>query len=328
MGAGGVRELGAAVEGDVVAVTVLMTVRDTPVAMLEQAIGSILCQTFADFEFLIFDDASRNRETIACLQGWASKDARIRLERSRVEGLPKIANIGLERAHGELIARQDSDDWSEPGRLEAQVRFLWEHPDVGMCGSAAWTHRRDGRALWCKRMPRSSDEIRLAFWRSNPFVHGSTMFRRELALGAGGYREAFTCSLDYDFLWRLSELSGAVNLAEPLYHYRYWGGAVSARRAADQARAKRAAQILAAARRRGETEDAGAALACPPSDRDEMTAALRQVDHLLLAGEYAGALRAYASLAWSHPASALAWAKLARGGVFAGVPIMRQVCFR
>jgi glycosyltransferase involved in cell wall biosynthesis len=332
MGAGGVRELGAAVAGHVVtnevAVTVLMTVRDTPVAMLEQAIGSILGQTFADFEFLILDDGSRNRETIASLERCASTDARIRFERSLVEGLPKTANIGLARARGEFVARQDSDDWSEPGRLEAQMRFLWEHPDVGMCGSAAWMHRRDGAALWRKRMPLSSEEIRSAFWSANPFVHGSTMFRRELALQAGGYCEEFSCSLDYDFLWRLSELSGAANLAEPLYHYRYWGGAVSARRAADQARGKRAAQILAEARRRGETEDAVAALACPASDRDQMSAALRQADHLLLAGEYTGAFRAYASLAWSHPASALAWAKLLRGGVFAGVPLVRQACFR
>ncbi len=311
-----------------VAVTVLMTVRDTPAEMLAQAIESILSQTFEDCELLIVDDGSRERSTVECLQQFAEHDHRARVERSPFEGLPRAANFGLSRACGEFVARQDADDWSAPDRLERQVSFLRAHPELGLCGSAAWMHRRDGRPLWRKRMPETNDRIRAAFARENPFVHGSVMFRREAGLAAGGYREEFSCALDYDFLWRLSEHSGAANLGEPLYHYRYWGGAVSAGRAAEQARFVRAARVLADSRRRGEREDIAAAMGNEPGAGEVIRAALRQADHLLLAGEYRRALRSYVSLAWSHPASAVAWAKLARGGVFVGVPMAREACFR
>jgi glycosyltransferase involved in cell wall biosynthesis len=73
-------------------VTVLMPVRDTPRAMLAQAIDSILAQSFRDFEFLILDDGSREQGTRQCLEQRAAQDCRIRLEccifkpGARVEG--------------------------------------------------------------------------------------------------------------------------------------------------------------------------------------------------------------------------------------------------
>jgi hypothetical protein len=342
MGAGRVFELGAAVEGFVVSsgtlrrmhmtkaieITVLMTVRDTPARMLQQSIDSILAQTFDAFEFLILDDRSRDAATLACLEQCARRDSRIRLEPSPVEGLPATANVGIARARGEFIARQDADDWSQARRLEVQLEFLRAHPGIGLCGSAAWKHRADGQRLWKTRMPGTAAEIQAAFPKQNPFIHGSTMFRRALALGIGGYREEFRCSLDYDFLWRLSEVAGAANVPEPLYHYRYWGGAVSARRADDQARACRAAQILANSRRRGERENVLVALASGGGTGETLRASLRQADHVLLAGEFGRALEAYAALVRAHPRSGLAWAKLARWGIFASVPAARKACFQ
>jgi len=333
MGAGRVFQLGAPLESLLVSnalieVTVLMTVRDTPPRMLHPAIDSILAQTFAAFEFLILDDATQDPATLACLAQRAGQDSRIRLEASPVQGLPATANIGLARARGEFVARQDADDWSEPHRLQTQLAFLRAHPAIGLCGSAAWTHRDDGRRLWKTRVLTTPTEILAAFPHQNPYVHGSTMFRRELALRIRGYREEFPCSSDYDFLWRLSEAAAPANLAEPLYHYRYWGGAISARRAALQARAFQAAQILGRARRQGQAEDVPAALAHAGGARQTLRASLRQADHHLLAGDFKRALQAYLALARSHPASMLAWAKLVRYGIFVSLPRFRPACFR
>jgi hypothetical protein len=60
---------------------------------------------------------------------------------------------------------------------------------------------------------------------------------------------------------------------------------------------------------------------------DTLRAELRQADHLLLAGAYRRAARAYFDLARSCPASPLAWAKLARCGVFVALPRLRPQCF-
>jgi glycosyltransferase involved in cell wall biosynthesis len=309
-------------------VTILMSVFDTPAALLDRAIQSMLRQTYSDFEFLILDDGSQLAETRERLAEAASLDARIHLRREPHRGLTPTLNLGLALARGEFIARQDADDWSEPRRLERQIAFLNEHPEIALVGSAAWTHQHDGTPLWQVRMPETHSGILTAFWRGNPFVHGSVLFRTEAALEAGGYREQLRCSQDYDFFWRLTEAGGAANLAEPLYHYRYTAGGVSAARAAEQARGSRAARELAVARYRGVPEDIVHALAAAWLPEDIFRAALKQADHLTLAGDYRQAARAYCELLRTHPWSPFAWGKLARLGIFRVAPPVREMCFR
>ncbi len=312
-------------------VTVLMAVRDTPAGMLRQAIDSIRGQTLRDFEFLILDDGSERRETSEELERQAGADSRVRLVRGPPRGLTATLNCGLALAESKLIARQDADDWSEPHRLERQVTFLLDHPQIALCGSNAWTHRNNGRPLWATRLPESAAAIREALWEGNPLVHGVTLFRTDVARGLGGYRKEFPCAQDYDFFWRMSDAGGAVNLPEPLYHYRYNTGAVSAGRAAEQARAQRAAQILAKARRSGEVENVADALARAErelANAGPLPSELKQIDHRLLAGDCGAAGRAYAKLLTTHPGSGLAWGKLLRWAVFAAVPQAREWCFR
>ena len=308
-------------------VTVLMAVYDPPMAMLEQAMDSIQSQTFADFEFLIIDDGSRDPIVRGFLSQRAKCDARIRIATEPHRGLTASLNRGLALAKGMRIARQDADDWSEPTRLERQTDYFRAHPKTTVLGTGAWTHQQDGRPLWPLRLPTKHADILRRLRRGNPFVHGSVMFPRAAAVSSGGYREDFRCSQDYDFLWRLAERGNAANLAEPLYHYRYTGGSVSAGRAEEQARAHRAIQRLAAARQRSEPEDVARALAEAGNARP-LGALLKQADHLMLAGDYGQAWAAYSKLLGLHPQNLLAWIKLARLGVFRTLPRLRRACFR
>jgi glycosyltransferase involved in cell wall biosynthesis len=324
--------MGSRVEGIMVApaISVVMPVYDPPAGMLDIAIESILSQTFRDFEFLILNDGSQEEQVRFHLDRWASRDGRLRVFHEAHRGLTRTLNRGLHLARGEFIARQDADDWSEPDRFSSQVAYLRAHSQVGLAGTDTQLHRADAKPLWRLRLPRTAAEISRAFWNGNPFVHGSTMYRRNLALAIGGYREEFRCSQDYDFFWRLTEKASAVNLDGILYHYRYTGGAVSAQRAADQARVHRAARTLAIARQRGQAEDVPAALAAAGDETfsDAFRAFLKQADHLMLAGDFSGARRAYLRLLWSQPGSGLAWAKIFRLAVFAAVPPAREASFR
>src|SRR5262249_10132530 len=114
---------------------------------------------------------------------------------------------------------------------------------------------------------------------------------------------------------------------------------ISANKAWEQAVAHRAARILAKARR----ADAGGPSAATKRDvaaalcdaRIEMSgdgsvhrALLKQADHLMLAGAYRDAARAYFGTVYQHPSSPLGWAKLARLGLFMALPPMRETCFR
>ena len=148
----------------------------------------------------------------------------------------------------------------------------------------------------------------------------------------GGYCEHFGCSQDYDFFWRLSESGGAYNLEQPLYHYRYSAGSISAGKAAEQRIAHSAAKRLANARRDGNPKDVNWALLASRREAEHegvhFQALLKQADHLMLAGAYRKAGGAYVNLLRQHPGSPLAWAKLFRLGLFVTLPGAREASFR
>ena len=313
-------------------VSVLMAVRDVPVPMLEQAITSVLGQTFDDFEFLIYNDGGQDQKVLDTLEHFASLDPRIELHHEPPRGLTRTLNIGLANAHGRYIARHDADDWSEPDRFAKQVEFLERNPDIAVCGSNAWMHQEQGPRLWATRFPLEPDKIKDALHERNPFVHGATMFRIQAARRLGGYREEFVCSQDYDFFWRMCDAAGGANLPDPLYHYRFRTGAVSGQRATDQARVHMATKALAWARRIGANADVSAALEEAGRQLHEtpegLNSQLKQADHRMLAGDYSAAYRDYVSLLRRNPFSLLAWGKLIRFVVFLAIPPARSLCFR
>src|SRR5262249_44117981 len=155
---------------------------NSPIDMLDQAIDSLLTQTFREFDLLIVDDGSSNESLRECLRRRSQDDSRIRIVREPHTGLTASLNRGLALAEGEFIARHDADDWSSPERLASQYAYFQKRPDAALCGTNAWTHQQSGRPLWKTRLPESRLNLLEAFPLGNPFVHGSTMFRREAAL--------------------------------------------------------------------------------------------------------------------------------------------------
>src|SRR4051812_2181746 len=95
---------------------------------LREAIDSILSQTFKDFEFVILDDGSTD-DSPAIVREYASRDSRVRFVPLEHCGYVNVLRRGLEEAHGEFLARMDSDDISLPTRFETQIKYLRENPD-------------------------------------------------------------------------------------------------------------------------------------------------------------------------------------------------------
>ena len=119
-----------------VCVSVLMSVYNEPEEWMRVAIDSILGQTFTDFEFIIINDNPKRKLNREILSDYAKQDKRIViLENEENIGLTKSLNKGLKVAKGKYIARMDADDISLSDRLEKQVNFMEEHPEVGVCGA-------------------------------------------------------------------------------------------------------------------------------------------------------------------------------------------------
>jgi glycosyltransferase involved in cell wall biosynthesis len=311
-------------------VTVLMSVYNERPEFLEQAVNSIIAQTFQDWEFLVLDDGSEVPATIGVLQSFPSRDNRIRVLTQPHRGLTKTLNVGLSLARGELVCRQDSDDWSEQDRLERQVDFMRSHPDVAVVGSAIITHQENGKFLWPVLLPRTAQEVR-AYYPNNPFCHGATCFRRSAARTLGGYSEILPCAQDYDLFWRMCDTYAGANLAEALYHLRYTSGSVSTLKAEEQNATARVICAVAIARRAGLAEDYVRARAELEAQglpgNSELLGRLKTQDRGLLAGHHRSALRGFAAIVLQHPGSRMAWLKLIRCLLYISLPGARRRFF-
>ena len=165
--------------------TVLMPVYNTRKEWLDEAVKSILDQTYKNFSFLIIDDGSI-KETADYLDTLATKDKRITvLHNEANQGLVYTLNRGLAFATTPWIARMDADDWAFPDRLSKQMEYLNKHSGITVLGTDA-IYLETGRPTR-KIQPLSHTQIEACLPFYDCFVHPSVILRREDILKIGGY---------------------------------------------------------------------------------------------------------------------------------------------
>lgn len=98
---------------------------------IERAVNSILNQSYDNLEICLIDDASTDG-TVAMINEF--KDSRIR-KFLYGENTKKVGAVNdvLKKITGDYVCFQDADDWSEPGRIEQQVKQFFAIPKLGIC---------------------------------------------------------------------------------------------------------------------------------------------------------------------------------------------------
>ena len=227
---------------------------------LGAAVDSILAQTWRDFEFIVIDDGSTD-DSGSLLRRYAESDARVVIiTNERNLGLTPSLNLGLRRARGAYMARQDADDLSSPERLACQVAFLDAHPTVGVVGTLSQVIDAEGQVVEGTNYHSAligNLELKEQLLHDNPICHGSVLMRRELVIAVGGYDETIETTQDYDLWLRLAEVTEFANLEAVLYYYRVHPGSVGRTRYARQTYDK--ARVLARSLRRRQAK--------PPPER-------------------------------------------------------------
>jgi glycosyltransferase involved in cell wall biosynthesis len=132
-------------------------------------------------------------------------------------GIANALNLGLARARGRLIARQDADDVSFPTRLEEQARVMWAHPALVICGSAYHVIDAAGATLKTLCPPLGDGAIRWKMLLHNAFCHTSVMVRAEALRVRGlAYSPSFEYAEDFHLWSALLEHGQGQNLDRPL----------------------------------------------------------------------------------------------------------------
>jgi glycosyltransferase involved in cell wall biosynthesis len=198
-------------------------------ATIAESISSLQAQTYTDWELLVLDDGSSDRTAEIC-SAMAAGDPRIKVIRLEHQGLCGVLNYGLRTAKTRLIGRLDSDDICGPIRLEKQLKFLAENPDVKVLGTWGRRINNSGRAVSKMHLgPGDRDAYQRQRQDKHAFflIHSSVVADRETLLSFGGYSPEEYPSEDV-WLWtRVAQKHVVLAYPEELTDYRINGRGIS-----------------------------------------------------------------------------------------------------
>ena len=182
-------------------VTVLIAAYDAA-EMLPTALRSLQEQTWANLEIIVLDDCSPTPDTLRVAEEFAATDPRIQVVRMAENGGAYVArNHGLDMATGEFVTLHDADDWSHPRKIETQVRFMMENPEVMGCTS---------------EQARCDDAISFHSIRYNLgfviFNTSSFLWRKSPVREALGYWDTVRFGADSEFISRIKVVFGETSV--------------------------------------------------------------------------------------------------------------------
>ena len=199
---------------------------------LEEAIKSVLGQSYSNFELIIVDDGSTDN-SLNIAREFAKEDKRVTvIPLKENQGFAVVTNEGLKKARGEFITCMESDDIMLPDAIKVRVEYLNSHPGVHLVfGKIHKVIDREGNLLentifeeiqqFYKR-ERDRDfyeKIKKLEYRI-PGVNVTPMFRRDLLFQGGYCDENLRYSGDREYFFRIMRDSNISYLAEPIIFYR------------------------------------------------------------------------------------------------------------
>ncbi len=204
--------------------------RDDP-AHLERSFRSVTHeQTLRPSEVVVVRDGPVGPSLTAALQRCVASSAvpvrAVELEQN--VGLAHALEEGLAHCRFEIVARQDADDVSRPGRFAVQVPLVAAGLDIVGCAIEEFDDDESQHGL--VRVPPLEPELiarRARF--ASPFNHPSVVYRRSAVRSAGGYVDLHLMEDYWLFVRMLAHGARARNVPEPLVRYRVGAGAYARR---------------------------------------------------------------------------------------------------
>lgn len=198
-------------------VSMLMTIYNAE-PYLRAAIDSIMVQTFPDWELIAVENGSTDK-SMTVLKDYSDPRVRVFPLEKNIGRTPAL-RFAFDRARGDYIAVLDADDISSPDRLARQVEFLDRHPDVALVGSWAQHIDEHGKVFDVFEPPPNQEQLQDCLGWTNPIIHSSAMYRRQLAQEVGGYPENIVWAQDLGLILALAQRAKIAMIADYLCQVR------------------------------------------------------------------------------------------------------------
>jgi glycosyltransferase involved in cell wall biosynthesis len=190
--------------------------------IIQEAIASVLGQTYPDFEIVIVDDGSTDDTSEIVAQVRSDKVRYIRHRTNR--GVSAAGNTGIKASTGDIVAHLDTDDLWRPEMLSRLVAFLNRHPEVGAafcdvevvrtgsrCPSLA-SATRAFRRLLASHISLNGDEwifpkreMHMCLLEEVPIIPSAVLIRRSVLDHVGGYNEEWLSGEDWELYLRIAK---------------------------------------------------------------------------------------------------------------------------
>ena len=195
-----------------VLVSVLLPVYNTKEEYLRECIESILNQTFKNFELIIINDGSTNNAEEVIL---SYKSEKIKYYKRENQGITKVRNELISYARGKYIAIADHDDISLPYRLEKEVYFLENNPDISLV--SGWIEVFPRKKIWkTKKIVKYFDMLKRC-----EIIHPACMWRKDDFIKYNlKYEDEYVVAQDYALFAKAVRYLKCANIQEVLIKYR------------------------------------------------------------------------------------------------------------
>jgi len=172
--------------------SVLMsTYRGDDPAQLLEALLSIDCQSVRPTELVLMVDGLVTPEINIVIENFSNETSLnlIIIRCSENRGLAQTLREGVLHCTYDLIARMDADDISVVDRFEKQILEFEQQPGLQMVGGSILEfsdlHSETNQRL----TPETYEEIKRTLLFRSPFNHVTVMFRKEMVLSVGNYKD-------------------------------------------------------------------------------------------------------------------------------------------
>ena len=201
-------------------ISVLMPIYNPDPAFLEEALKSVLAQTYQKWELCLADDASNNPAVIALLKKYSYQDKRIKIHLRDINGhISEASNSALNLATGGFIALMDHDDLLPSNSLKEVAEVILKQPSVRLIYSDEDKINKTGKHHDPYFKPSWNRDL---FYSQN-FISHLGVYHAETVRKIGGFQKGLEGSQDHDLTLRFIEQiddDQIHHIPKVLYHWR------------------------------------------------------------------------------------------------------------
>ena len=172
------------------------------------------------FEIILVDDHSTDETMSIASEFWNFKEGIFKALKNRGVGISDALNTGISASNAPYIIRLDADDVMKPHRIQKQISYIYQHPEVVLLGGQIDLISEAPINGEPNAYPCSDSSLRSFLSKGCFFAHPTVLFRKDAVEKIGGYNSKFDGAEDYELWLLLSQFGMMENLNEVLIDYR------------------------------------------------------------------------------------------------------------